>query len=116
MILDRPATAVVPKKRHDSAWMRVVVSTHSLVARLRTLRASSARRMAFALSKKLTNLEAAVAIHIANYNFCWRSREKDGPRAGHMRPAPAMQAGLTDKLWSFEDLYDSVLMQFERSE
>jgi hypothetical protein len=24
------------------------------------------------------------------------------------RPTPAMMAGLTDRLWSFEDLYDAV--------
>ena len=55
------------------------------------------------------DLEAAVAMHIANYNFCWRSREKDGPRAGHKRPTPAMQPGLTDRLWSFEALYNEVM-------
>ena len=67
-------------------------------------------RLTLAFSKKLANLEAAVARHIANDNFCWRSREKDGPRAGPKRPTPAMQAGLTDKLWSFEDLYDAVMV------
>lgn len=66
-------------------------------------------RLTLAFSKKLANLEAAVAMHIAAYNFTWRSREKDGPRAGHKRPTPAMQAGLTDRLWSFEDLYDAVM-------
>ena len=66
-------------------------------------------RLTLAFSKKLTNLEAAVAMHIANYNFCWRSREKDGPNSGRKRPTPAMQAGLTDKLWSFEDLYNEVM-------
>ncbi len=66
-------------------------------------------RLTLAFSKKRANLEAAVAMHIANYNFCWRSREKDGPNSGHKRPTPTMQAGLTDRLWSFEDLYDEVM-------
>ena len=66
-------------------------------------------RLTLAFSKKLANLEAAVAMHIANYNYCWRSREKDGPRSGLKRLTPAMQAGLVDQLWSFADLYDAVL-------
>lgn len=65
-------------------------------------------RLTLAFSKKLENLEAAVALHIANYNFCWRSREKNGPRSGHKRPTPAMQAGLVSTLWSFADLFDAV--------
>lgn len=66
-------------------------------------------RLTLAFSKKLASLEAAVAMHIANYNFCWRSREKNGPRSGLKRPTPAMQAGLVDTLWSFEDLFDAVM-------
>lgn len=65
-------------------------------------------RLTLAFSKRLANLEAAVAMHIAAYNFTWRSRYKNGPDAGRKRPTPAMQAGLTDRLWSFEDLYDAV--------
>ena len=49
-------------------------------------------RLTLAFSKKLANLEAAVAMHIAAYNFTWRSREKNGPNSGRKRPTPAMQA------------------------
>ncbi len=66
-------------------------------------------RLTFAFSKKLANLEAAVATHIAAYNFTWRSRHNDGPNSGRKRLTPAMQAGLTDRLWSFEDLNDAVM-------
>ncbi|MDZ4687099.1 MAG: hypothetical protein SH850_18640 [Planctomycetaceae bacterium] len=66
-------------------------------------------RLTLAFSKKLTNLEAAVAMHIANYNFCWRSRENDGQRTGRYRLTPAMQAGVVDTLWSFADLYDAAM-------
>jgi len=66
-------------------------------------------RLTLAFSKKLTNLEAAVSMHIANYNFCWRSRENDGQRTGRKRLTPAMQAGIVDTLWSFADLYDAAM-------
>jgi IS1 family transposase len=66
-------------------------------------------RLTLAFSKKLENLQAATAMHIANYNFCWRSRENDGLRTGRKRPPPAMQAGIVDTLWSFADLYDHVI-------
>lgn len=66
-------------------------------------------RLTLAFSKKLTNLNAAVSLYIAYYNWCWRSRENDGPNAGRFRMTPAVQAGLTDRLWKIEDLYDAVM-------
>jgi IS1 family transposase len=53
-------------------------------------------RLALGFSKKFENLEAAVNLHMAYYNFCWRP--------GKMRVSPAMAAGVTDRLWSFDDL------------
>lgn len=53
-------------------------------------------RLALGFSKKLENLEAAVNLHVAYFNFCWRP--------GKMRVTPAMAAGITNKLWSFDDL------------
>ncbi|KKM67975.1 hypothetical protein LCGC14_1465700 [marine sediment metagenome] len=53
-------------------------------------------RLALGFSKKLENLEAAVNLHMAHYNFCWRP--------GKMRVTPAMAAKVTDRLWSFDDL------------
>lgn len=64
-------------------------------------------RLTLAFSKKLQNLEAAVAMHIANYNFCWRPRENNN--SGKLRPTPAMMAHVTDRLWKFSDLYDEVI-------
>ncbi|MDA0835496.1 MAG: hypothetical protein O2955_14220 [Planctomycetota bacterium] len=66
-------------------------------------------RLTLAFSKKLENLNAAVSLYIAYYNWCWRSRENDGPNAGRFRMTPAVQAGLTDRLWKIEDLYDAVM-------
>lgn len=69
-------------------------------------------RLTLAFSKKLENLEAAVAMHIANYNFCWRPAHLDPmtkKATGKLRPTPAMAAGIVDTLWTFSDLYDAVM-------
>lgn len=63
-------------------------------------------RLSYGFSKKLENLAAAVAVHVAYFNFCWRMRENHG---GRYRLTPAMQAGLTDTLWDMERLYDEVM-------
>jgi IS1 family transposase len=55
-------------------------------------------RLALGFSKKLENLEAAVNLFIAYYNFCWRP--------GKMRVSPAMAAKVTDKLWTFNELLE----------
>lgn len=46
-------------------------------------------------------------LHVAYHNFCWRLREKG--RSGKRAPTPTMQSGLTDTLWTLEDLYDAVM-------
>ena len=69
-------------------------------------------RLTLAFSKKLTNLEAAVAMHIANYNFCWQPAYLDPQtkKATGKRNTPAaMRAGITDRLWTFRDLYETVM-------
>lgn len=67
-------------------------------------------RLTLAFSKKLGNLEAAVSLYVCYYNWCWRSRGNDGKgTCGRMRLTPAMQAGLTDRLWKIEDLYEAVM-------
>jgi hypothetical protein len=53
-------------------------------------------RLALGFSKKFENLEAAVNLHIAYYNFC--------SRPDKMRVTPAMNAGIPNRLWSFNDL------------
>ncbi|TWU11336.1 hypothetical protein CA54_01430 [Symmachiella macrocystis] len=61
-------------------------------------------RLTLAISKKLANLEAAVAMCIANYNFCWRPRENG--KSGRKRPTPVMQSRVADRLWKYEDLFN----------
>ncbi|MEX2286866.1 MAG: hypothetical protein WD648_07240 [Planctomycetaceae bacterium] len=63
-------------------------------------------RLTYAFSKKLENLAAAVAIHVAAYNFV--------KIHGSLKMTPAMAAGVVDKLWSMDDLYNAVMEQAER--
>jgi hypothetical protein len=49
-----------------------------------------------AFSKKLDNLKAACALHFAFYNFC-RVHQS-------LRVTPAMEAGLTDHIWTIKEL------------
>lgn len=53
-------------------------------------------RLSLGFSKKLENLIAAVALHVAYFNFCWR------PRTLHT--TPAMEAGVTREWWNLERL------------
>jgi hypothetical protein len=53
-------------------------------------------RLTNAFSKKLANHEAAVALHFMHYNFV-RIHQT-------LRVTPAMAAGVTDRLWSIEDV------------
>ena len=57
-------------------------------------------RLALGFSKKVENLAAATAIHVAVYNFC-RIHST-------IRCTPAMAAGVIDRLWSMDDLYEAV--------
>lgn len=74
------------------------ISTSHLERANRTWRMQLRRftRLTDAFSKKLINLEASVAIFMAFYNFC-RVHQT-------LRVTPAMEAGLTDKIWSIRDL------------
>lgn len=53
-------------------------------------------RLTNAFSKKLDNLKAACALHFAYYNFC-RVHQT-------LRVTPAMQAGITDHVWTIAEL------------
>ena len=55
-------------------------------------------RLTNAFSKKLENLEAAVSLHFANYNFARMHKT--------LRCTPAMASGVSDRLWSLEELVD----------
>ena len=56
-------------------------------------------RLTNAFSKKWANLHAAVALHFAWYNFC-RVHSS-------LKVTPAMEAGITDRVWTLRDLLAS---------
>jgi hypothetical protein len=53
-------------------------------------------RLTNAFSKKLENLEHAVALHFMHYNFA-RVHQS-------LRVTPAMEAGVADHVWSIEEI------------
>jgi len=57
-------------------------------------------RLTLCFSKKLENLAAAVALHVAFYNFCRIH--------GTTRVTPAMAAGITDHVWELEELLAAI--------
>jgi hypothetical protein len=63
-----------------------------------TMRMSMRRftRLTNAFSKKVENLEHAVALHFMHYNFC-RVHQS-------LRVTPAMEAGVSDHVWELEEL------------
>jgi cell fate regulator YaaT (PSP1 superfamily) len=76
------------------------ISTSFVERQNLTMRMSMRRltRLTNAFSKKFENLQAAVAIHFAHYNFVRLHNT--------LRVTPAMAAGVTDRLWSIEELVD----------
>jgi IS1 family transposase len=64
-------------------------------------------RLSLGFSKKLDNLKAACSCFMAYYNFVWRTR-KPG-KSGRYRAPAAMLAGVTNHLWTFEDLYNEAM-------
>jgi IS1 family transposase len=77
---------------------RDYVSTSYVERANLTMRMSMRRftRLTNAFSKKVDNLRHAVALYAVHYNFC-RIHQT-------LRVTPAMEAGLTLKLWSVEDI------------
>lgn len=53
-------------------------------------------RLTNGFSKKLENHRHAVALYFTHYNFCRIHKS--------LRVTPAMEAGLTDHVWTLEDL------------
>ena len=53
-------------------------------------------RLTYAYSKKWEHLHAALALHFAYYNFCRMHRS--------LRVTPAMEAGITDSVWTLREL------------
>ena len=76
------------------------ISTSLVERQNLTMRMSMRRftRLTNAFSKKLENLQAAVSLHFAHYNLVRLHKT--------LRVTPAMAAGVTDRLWSLEELVE----------
>lgn len=67
-------------------------------------------RLSLGFSKKFEALAGAVAIFAVHHNWLWRSRYPDDRgRPGKCRPPAAMLAGITDHLYTFDELYQEVI-------
>lgn len=60
-------------------------------------------RLTNGFSKKVENLGHAVALHFMHYNFC-RVHQT-------LRVTPAMEAGITDRLWDLNDIIDLLMVR-----
>jgi IS1 family transposase len=78
------------------------ISTSLVERQNLTMRMSMRRftRLTNAFSKKVENLEAAVALHFAHYNFVRIHKS--------LRVTPAMAADVSDRLWSMEELIERI--------
>ena len=56
-------------------------------------------RLCLGFSKKLDNLKAAVSLYFAWYNFVRIH--------GSLKVTPAMEAGITDHVWTIGELIDA---------
>ncbi len=74
------------------------ISTSYVERQNLTMRMSMRRftRLTNGFSKKVENLEAAVALHYMHYNFC-RIHQS-------LRVTPAMEAGVSDHVWSLDEV------------
>lgn len=71
----------------------------SLSNRLAVIRRFTSLTPAF--SKKVENLRAAVSLHFAHYNFVRLHKT--------LRTTLAMAAGVSDRLWTLEELVERIL-------
>jgi IS1 family transposase len=81
-----------PDQRHISTSL---VERQNLTMRMSMRRFT---RLTNAFSKKVENLQAAVALHFAHYNLVRVHKT--------LRVTPAMAANVTDRLWSLEELVE----------
>jgi hypothetical protein len=80
------------------------VSTSYVERQNLTMRMSMRRftRLTNGFSKKIENHAYSVALHFMHYNFC-RIHST-------LRVTPAMEAGITDHVWTIEEMLDKVCL------
>jgi IS1 family transposase len=103
-----PPQCIGTRKRRISGQPDIAkVSTSYIERQNLTIRMSNRRftRLTNAFSKKLENHKYALALHFMNYNFC-RIHQT-------LRCTPAMEAGITDHVWSLEEIAGLTLGGFQ---
>jgi IS1 family transposase/transposase-like protein len=96
-----PKITEVTSKVRDGRPDPAHISTSHIERQNLTMRMQMRRftRLTNAFSKKLENLQAAVTLYFAWYNFC-RIHQT-------LRVTPAMESGLTDHAWTMKELLES---------
>jgi hypothetical protein len=89
---ERTTIVGAPDRKHISTS---IVERQNLTMRMSMRRFT---RLTNGFSKKVENHRAAVALHFAHYNFVRLHRT--------LRVTPAMAAGVSDRLWSLEELVE----------
>jgi transposase-like protein/IS1 family transposase len=64
-------------------------------------------RLTYCFSKKWSNHEAALALHICHFNFC-RAHKSLRDKEAKQDRTPAMASGLADHVWTVAELLDRV--------
>jgi hypothetical protein len=88
-----------PNQRHISTS---IVQRQNLTMRMQMRRFT---RLTNGFSRKIENLQHAVALHFMNYNFCRIH--------GTLRISPAMAPGVSDHLWQLEEIVE-LLEKYEK--
>jgi hypothetical protein len=91
---DRQQVMGNPDPKHISTSL---IERQNLTTRMSMRRFT---RLTNGFSKKIENHAYAVAIHYMHYNFCRIHKT--------LRVTPAMEAGVTDHVWTIEDMLDKV--------
>lgn len=111
-----------PASRYTGAERRIIsgampeeaISTYAIERFNLTLRMLNKRftRKTNAFSKTLRNHERALALTIMYYNYCWLPQPKTkvsdetGEVFSEKRLTPAMEIGITDRVWEVADLLE----------
>lgn len=96
------------KVAQNQSKVDVTLASTSLVERLNaSIRNYTSRytRQTYKFSKKLENHCHAFAVFVMYYNFV---KPHGGFKGAERHYTPAMKAGLTDKVWSYDNLLDEV--------
>lgn len=99
---DGKPTMDVTKKIFTGEMKMNTISTSLVERNNLTIRTFVKRmvRKSICFSKKIENLEAAIAFYVATYNYCWKHKT--------LGTSPAHEAGLAPHLYSFPEFFAKI--------